>query len=262
MLEKSLGLLFFLRKPQNYTGGPVSIYLRITVDGIRKEVSLKRSWEPDRWNSDAGKAIGIKEDARQLNHYLDAMLLKAQEARRTLIEAHKPISAQAIKNILSGDTGDRKGILVVFEEHNARMANLVGREYAFRTLQRFKTTLTHTASFISWKFKMADIDIRDLDYAFINNFAFWLKSEQKCSHNSAMKYLSNFKKIVSHCVRSKWLQRDPFADFKLSKKEVIKEILTDAELEAIAVKRFNSERLNLVRDIFLFSCYTGLAWRF
>jgi site-specific recombinase XerD len=75
-----------------------------------------------------------------------------------------------------------------------------------------------------------------------------------------MKYLSNFKKIVSHCVRAKWLQRDPFVEFKLSKKEVIKEILTDAELEDLAAKKLRSERLNLVRDIFLFSCYTGLAY--
>ena len=260
MLEKSLGLRFFLRKPQNYKAGPFNLYLRITVDGLPNELSLKRSWEPDRWNTDAGRATGLKEDARQLNNFLDSIQIKIQEARRSLIEENKTITAMAIKNLLSGDTNDRRGILAVFKGHNSRMADLVGQEYSPRTLQRLETTITHTRSFITWKFKKGDIDIRELDYTFINDFAFWLKSEQKCSHNSAMKYLSNFKKIVSHCVCSKRLQHDPFADFKLSKKEVIKEILKDAELEAIAIKSFNSERLNLVRDIFLFSCYTGLAY--
>jgi len=260
MLEKSIGFLFYLKKPKNYAEGALPIYLRITVSGESKELSVKRVCEPSRWNQDAGRTIGTKEEARQLNHYLDTIYLKLQEAKRTLIAENKPVTALAIKDILCGKADEGKSIVAVFKEHNERMKKLVGHEFSPRTLQRYETTLTHTRSFIQWKFNKPDIDIRQLDYEFVNDFAFWLKSVQKCNHNSSMKYLSNLKKIVLHCVRAKWLQGDPFENFKMSNREVIKEVLTIDELGLIKTKEFISERLNQVRDIFLFSCYTGLAY--
>src|SRR4051812_18270569 len=101
MLEKSLGLLFYLKKPKNYDGGNLPVYLRITVDGEPKEISLKRSWDPERWNPEAGRAFGVKEDARQLNAYLETMHFLAQAARQSLIDRHITISAAEIKRYLN-----------------------------------------------------------------------------------------------------------------------------------------------------------------
>ncbi|MBB6130928.1 phage integrase SAM-like domain and Arm DNA-binding domain-containing protein [Mucilaginibacter lappiensis] len=210
MSEKSTGFLFYLKKPKNYNTGALPIYFRITVNGDVRELSIKRLCEPSRWNQDAGRASGTKEEARQLNNHLDTIYLKAQEAKRTLLADGKSVTALAIKNILYGKTDEGKSIIGVFKEHNERMESLVGHEFSPRTLQRYKTTLTHTISFIQWKFNKPDADIRLLDYEFINDFGFWLKSFQKCNHNSSMKYLANLKKIVLHCVRSKWLPGDPF----------------------------------------------------
>ncbi|WP_419699015.1 Arm DNA-binding domain-containing protein [Mucilaginibacter sp. NFX135] len=89
MLEKSFGLLFFLRKPRNYTDGPMPLYLRITVDGIPKELSVKRSWPPSRWDAKSNRASGTKEDAKQLNHYLDVLQNKAYDVRKDLIDREK-----------------------------------------------------------------------------------------------------------------------------------------------------------------------------
>jgi len=75
-----------------------------------------------------------------------------------------------------------------------------------------------------------------------------------------MKYLANFKKIVLIGVKKGWLQKDPFYGFKLATKEVVREILTQKELDIIATKQFSTSRLNIAKDIFLFSCYTGLAY--
>jgi site-specific recombinase XerD len=260
MLEKSIGFLFYLKKPKNYTEGGLPIYLRITVSGEAKELSIKRLCEPSRWNQDAGRASGTKEEARQLNNHLDTIYLKAQEAKRTLIEQKKAVTALDIKNLLCGKTEEGKSIVGVFKEHNDRMKKLVGHEFSPRTLQRYETTLTHTVSFIQWKFNKPDVDIRLLDYEFINDFEFWLKSVQKCNHNSSMKYLANLKKIVLHCVRAKWLPGDPFENFKMTNHEVVKEVLAADDLDLIKEKKFISERLSQVRDIFLFSCYTGLAY--
>ncbi len=134
----------------------------------------------------------------------------------------------------------------------------MGREFAAGTLERYRTSLEHTRSFMRWKYSVADLDIKQLNYEFISEYA--LKSVRHCNHNTTMKYLSNFKKVVLHCVRNGWLPRDPFSAFKMSKKEVLRTALTESELQTIIAKSFSSDRLNYVKDIFLFSCYTGLAY--
>lgn len=120
--------------------------------------------------------------------------------------------------------------------------------------------MEHTRNFILWKFQVSDLDASRINYDFVSDYAFWLKSIRNCNHNSTMKYLSNFKKIVLLCMKQGWLQKDPFLGFKLTRREVERAFLTKLELQDIASRQFATERLNYVRDIFLFSCFTGLAY--
>jgi len=260
MLEKSFGLFFFLKQPKNETTIERYVYLRITVDGIARELSTKRQWDPSRWSQDTGRATGSKEDARSLNTYLDIFSNQVYQAKQTLIEARKTISAEAVKNLLTGRGEAKRMILEVFKDHNAQMKALVGSEFAPATLTRYKTAHDHTASFIKWKYGQDDLDILQLNYEFVTDFTFWLKTERKCGHNAAVKYVGNLKKIILDCIKKGWLQNDPFANFKLNRKEVDRVALTTEELKCIAKKDFGNERLNNVKDIFLFSCYTGLAY--
>ncbi|MBO9562702.1 MAG: phage integrase SAM-like domain-containing protein [Niastella sp.] len=127
------------------------------------------------------------------------------------------------------------------------MAALVGNEYSAGTLERYETSMRHTRSFLQWKYKVDDMDITQLNYEFISEYEFWLKSVRKCSHNPAMKYLSNFRKIVNRCIRNGWLQKDPFLGFKMTKREIERTALTELELEAISALSFPTERLRLQR---------------
>jgi len=120
--------------------------------------------------------------------------------------------------------------------------------------------LDHARSFMVWKYGISDKEIQSLDYEFISEFSFWLKTVRNCQHNSAVKYMTYFKKIVLQCVKSKWLPGDPFIDFKMTKRDVERPHLTEEELISIYRKIFVSDRLTQVRDIFVFSCYTGLAY--
>jgi integrase len=140
------------------------------------------------------------------------------------------------------------------------MKALIDKEFAPATYTRYKTAHDHTKAFIRWKYGTDDLEIKELNYEFVTQFVFWLKTERKCGHNAAVKYIGNFKKIVLECIKKGWLQKDPFADFKANRKEVIRVALTKEELERIAKKKYTVDRLAHVRDIFLFSCYTGLAY--
>lgn len=260
MLEKTFSVLSYLRKPKFYKeGDPSQVYLRVTVDGVAVEISAKRTWHPERWNNRSGRAIGAKDDVRSLNRFLDIMTNKVHDARRYLIDDNKEVTAQAIKNYLMG-IDDRKMLLEVFREHNERIAAQVPFEYSAGTLDLFERTLLHTQRFLKWKYKTDDIDIRKLNYEFIEQFAFWFRTVRKCQHNSMIKYLTYFKKIVLLCVKRQWLRQDPFAEFSLAWREMVRPFLTDEEITRMVSKTFPTERLEVVRDIFLFSCYTGLAY--
>lgn len=261
-MEKSFGLLFFLKSPRQYQAGEKPVYLRITVNGISVDVSTKRSCEPSQWNVSSGRAIGKNEDAKSLNAYLEVLQRKVYEARKKLLDEEHSVTAQNIKTLITGGelTEKKYMLLEIFQHHNEQMKALVGREYAAGTLERYITSYKHTQSFLRARYQRADIDIKELNFEFITEYEFWLKSVRKCDHNTTMKYLSNFRKIINRCLRNGWLARDPFLGYKMTKRKVDRIALTEFELHAIANKPFAAERLSIVRDIFLFSCYTGLAY--
>ena len=260
-MNKSFGLFFFLKKAKGFVSGEIPIYLRVTIDGESFDLSSKRKCLSSKWNSDAGRMNGKGDDVKAFNAYLDTLQQKVFEAKRKLIELDKPLTPESLKGLLLGkEIAPKHMILEIFKKHNEQMEALVPQEYAPGTLERYRTSLQHTQDFMMWKYKVNDMDIRKLDYEFIEEYAFWLKSKRKCAHNTTMKYLSNFRKIVNKCIRSGWLQRDPFIGFNMAKREVDRTALTEHELLTISDKRFTIKRLEVVRDIFLFSCYSGLAY--
>ena len=236
------------------------IYLRITVDGIPKEISTGRQCDPDRWNVNSGRSNGTKEDVKSLNAYLDTLQTKVYEVRRQLLEKNERITAEGLRNTLKGTNGTARMLMNIFQQHNDDVKSLIGKDFSPGTLERYKTSFEHTRSFIEWKYGVSDMDIKKLDYEFVSQYEFWLKSVRNCNHNTSIKYISNFRKIVNRCIRNGWLDKDPFVGFRMTKREVIPEFLTEHELNKIATKKFSFERLEHIRDVFLFCCYTGLAF--
>jgi integrase len=151
-------------------------------------------------------------------------------------------------------------IMEAFLRHNTQIKALVDKQIAPATLTRYKTAFDHVNNFIRWKYRKDDLEIKELDYEFISQFVFWLKTERHCCNNTAIKYLGNFKKVILECKQRGLLTNDPFLGFRTKRNEVVPVVLSRDELTRITNKQFDTERLNHVRDIFLFSCYTGLAY--
>jgi len=260
MIEKSFAILFFLRKPKGYIKGEIPIVLRLTVNQERKEISTKHACEPDRWNNQAQRVRGTTECVRTVNAYLDSLERKVHDARLKLLENNKAVSLDGIVDVLTGKEEKSRTLLQVFQEHNDKMKVLVNTEYAEGTLERYKTSLDHVRRFIIWKYKDTDIELKNLTFEFVSDMEFWLKSERKCGHNSTIKYIANLRKVINICLKNGWLSRDPFYGFKMTKREVVREYLSERELQRLINKKFGFDRIAQVRDIFLFSCYTGLAF--
>ena len=252
--------LFYLKKPKKYSEGNIPIYLRITVDGKRAEISIGRDANPGIWNNKNGKLDGKGEPIKKFNAYLESLILKLFDAQQALIRENKLITAESLKNKYTGVSEKQRMLVPIFQKHNDEIAALVPNDFAAGTLIRYTTSLSHTVEFIQWKYKVSDINIKDINHEFITDYDFYLRSVRKCANNTAIKYLKNFKKIIRICIANGWLDKDPFINFKSKLKEVERPFLSEKEIQVIMEKEFSNARLNLVKDIFIFSCFTGLAY--
>jgi integrase len=259
MLESSFGLVFFLKIPRNESKIR-TVYLRITVDGIPKETSTKRKWESTRWDQKTERAIGTKEDARSLNFFLDALILKVNEYKTEIIYSGKLITSEKIMDYVLGKITPRIKLLEEFQKHNDEMTALLGRGYAKGTLDRFTITKNHLTAFIKFKFNSMDLEFTDLNLEFIKDFEFYLRTVRNCSNNTTLKYIANFKKIVIRAIDKEVILKDPFKNFKSRKTKMIKKPLSTQELYELERHYFTTDRLNVVRDVFVFQCYTGQAY--
>ncbi|WP_066749905.1 site-specific integrase [Chryseobacterium glaciei] len=261
MLETSYGLTFFLKSPQKKTTQIRYIYLRVTVDGIPKETSTKMKWDARRWDQDSGRAVGTKEDARTLNFFLESLITKVNQFKTELINEEQTITANGIIDFVKGKTVSKAKVLEEFQLHNDEMKALIKtEEVAKGTHTRYVTARSHVHEFILFKYKKDDLEFRELNYEFVTDYEFYLKTVRNCSNNTTLKYISNLKKIVLRAIAKEIISKDPFTLFKGKKVKIKKYPLTKAELDLLENKKFSSERLATIRDIFIFQCYTGLAY--
>jgi site-specific recombinase XerD len=137
---------------------------------------------------------------------------------------------------------------------------LVGEDFAAGTLERYKTAKMHVENFIKKEYKVNDIPVKNVDHKFISGFEYYLKTERKCGHNTAVKYITNFKKIIRIAFANDWITKDPFFHWKAKLKIVDREFLTEGEIQKMVERRFITERLDQVKDVFIFCCFTGLAY--
>ena len=259
-MSTSLHISFQLKKFRKDEKGQCPIFVRITVDHTRTEFSIKRSVDPAKWLSSAGIAKGTTEEIRNLNAYLTTVRIKLQEHHRQLLEADKHITLETIKNAYFGITEKGKTLVEVFQYHNQQMKALIDKEVSFATYERYCTALNHCQEFMKHKYKVSDIQLKQINYEFITELEFYLKTIKKCQHNTAIKYITNVKKIIRICLGNGWMDKDPFINYKFSLKEVEREFLTEEEIQSIMDKHFSSNRLEQVRDAFIFCCFTGLAY--
>jgi site-specific recombinase XerD len=259
-MKTKVSILFYAKKAKAAANGLVPIYTRITINGKRIELSTNRFVEISKWSTEAGKMKGTSEEARSINNHLDLLKSQIRDAEMELIHKKTVITTETIKSKLLGIDERARMLIPIFQDHNNKIKELVGKEYSPGTLERYTTSLKHTIEFMQWKYNISDIDITKIDHAFITDYEFWLRSVRNCANNTAVKYLKNFNKIIKLCLANDWLDKNPFANYKSKVKEVERVYLTEDEIQNIINKDFKTERLSLVRDIFLFSCFTGLAY--
>lgn len=259
-MQTTFSILFYPRGNDIDKNGNAPIYARITVNGKRSEFSIKRKVLLTKWNSEAGKMRGTTSDVRELNKYMTSIRTKLNKIQEQLSEKNASVTAQKIKNIYLGKDIKHKMLLEIFQEHNDKVDKLIGKDFAAGTAERYKTARKHVKDYISKEYNVKDIPVKDVDHTFITGFEYYLKTTRNCAHNTAIKYITNFKKIIRIAYANDWINKDPFIHWKAKLKIVDREFLTEKELQKLVEKEFGIHRLNQVKDIFVFCCFTGLAY--
>ena len=254
-------LLFYLKRPKNFIkGNMMPIYLRITVKGKHSEYSVGREIIPSFWSPLKGKGTGLREEIRELNDYLDTLASKVRRFHASLVEKEDEVTAVVLRDHLTGKHTSNHTLLRVYQKHNDNMEKLIGKGYSYATFQTYQSSIRHVKQFLQLKYEVQDINIKKVDFKFITDYELFLRIDRGNNAMSARKYIVHLKKIMLYCLGAGWIVGNPFLNYRNTAKAKARTFLNMEELDRIKNREFPLERLNIVRDIFIFSCYTGLSY--
>ena len=258
--RNTLSVLFIIKKSKLLKNGEAPVCMRITVNRRVAEVMIKRSIPVDLWNQKKECSKGKDRVATELNHYINTVRAKVLQIHRKLEIDNKSITADIIKDCFYGRDKVQRSLLEVYAEHNEKCRALIGKEYTESTVTKFDTSINRLKEYIRSNYHRDDIMLAELDGQFIRDFDFWLKTDKHCQNNSALKHLKNLKKVIRIALANDWIKKDPFYGIHFKQDEVNVEFLSREELDILMNKEFTIKRLEQVRDVFVFCCFTALAF--
>ncbi|RZK25512.1 MAG: site-specific integrase, partial [Flavobacterium sp.] len=225
-----------------------------------REASVGKSINPENWNSRLHRATGSGQMTRLINSHLEAVERNVEQVHAYFVRHQIEITAEAILDKYLGKDDIQRFLLAIFRDHNEKMKASIGKGFKANTLKGYISSVNHLSEFIQSDFHSDDIQIKKIDHAFILGYEFFLRTVKGISDVSTAKYMKHFRKIINLCLAHKWIEENPFVFYKNKSKPRDKEFLTKDEMKRITEKQFTIPRLDLVRDIFVFSCFTGLSY--
>jgi site-specific recombinase XerD len=236
------------------------IYIRVTVNGAREEWSTQRTCERSEWDVKSGRVNGTKSVARSINAWLDTLYARAHECRQHLYLLGKPFTARHVRKLMQGEELEPPKMLSMAWNYQLNyIVGMIGKDYSKATLQKYRASYKALKKFLKLKFLTEDIRLDQLDHQFVKDYEYYLKTGYGVQNNTAIQIIKKLRTIIHIAMDFGWLSRDPFIAHRMKSTEVHRNYLTGEELSRLALKRF-PKKLALVRDIFLFSCYTGLSY--
>ncbi len=260
METNTFRILFYLKRTKLLKNGEAPIFMRITINGERAEISTHRSIDPKLWDQKKEKAKGNSTKAYQLNEHIERKKAEVYKYQKQLENDDQIVSAGAIRDLLHNKGNENKNVIALFSEHNSQCREKINKGMAPATVTRYETTLKHLRNFIKQKYRVDDYPLREINHKFIMDFEHYLMTSRECNRNTTSKYLGNFKKIIRLARFNDWIRKDPFLNIRIPYEEVDRDYLTETELWILIKKDFSNDRLAKVKDIYLFCCFTGLAY--
>ncbi len=254
-------MIFYLKKEKLKKDGTYPVMGRITVDGTQCQFSCKVNCKPDIWETKGGRATGKSVMARNVNMELDKIKARIDKYYKEIVERDNFVTAEKVKNAFLGLEFRQHTLMTTFsqwiEDYKKQVA---GGLKAQKTLDKYNAVYKHVGSFMQFHYHVSDMALKEIMPSFISDFEIYLKTEKHFVHNTANIYVKPIMMLMHRAHENGWVARYPFGEYKIGKAEVEKGFLTKDELQALMnIPQLNAKR-SLVRDLFVFCCFTGLAY--
>ncbi len=260
MKQSTFKILFYLRSNHVNKDGTSAIIVRVSIDGERQDWSTKLACEPERWDGKAGKATGRSSKSFEINNRLQDIQTILTNHFYDIQRRHGFVTAEMVRNAYMGITQREESLLKLYEQHLEDTKKLVGLSKADPTYRKYERMYRRVVEFMKKKYNITDIPLREIKYQFIVDLEFFLRTEYGYSQNTIYKCMKFFKQVINKAIRAGLITVDPFNGYKISVQRVDRGFLSEDDLKKMMEKEFASKRLEQVRDIFVFACFSGLAY--
>lgn len=260
--ESYFSLNFMARKGRPNKEGEIPILLRITMNGQRTEIYTNRYVKPDNWSAAKGQAKGTTKKDKELNRYLDTIRTKICEIHNQLVMRDEMITPDVLKKAFLGKLEKPKMLCEAFREVNTKMRDKFERgDIVEATVLRWERCVKYLEEFLVLNEGAKDVPMKKLTSGMVDDFEHFLRVRKQCANNAAVKYIRYLKNVAHVGLANKWIEDDPFLGKRYTRTKAERGHLTEEELTKIMeVDLRLFPRLDLVRDTFVFCCFTGLAF--
>lgn len=259
--KSTFSILFYLRLDRkNNNGAP--LMMRVTINGKTSKMSLGVRVHPKNWDAKRSRCrLKANSSGKELNIFIENTIAKCNRAFIRLADEYDVVTPSMVINTLLGRAeGKHKGIVEIYQNRVDELEKLIGKENSYALFQKNRTGMNHLKDFLRQNHNCNDLPISRFSHDHVVGFHAFLMSEKGQSHNTSVKCMALLKKITSRAFHSGWLTRDPFVGFSLGCRPVERPFLDQHEIERIMNLKPHKKYLELVRDLFVFSCFTGLAY--
>lgn len=259
--KSTFSVLFFIKRKKLLKNGDAPVYMRVTIDGRFLEISMKRGVNPKTWNEKRQRSTGRDRLSLELNDYLDDTLARILKIHQRFIDEKKLINPKTILDAYAGRIERPKMLREVFQQENDKYRQrLAIGDVVLNTVLRNERAERYLGEFIKKQYNTDDLPFSSIDTVFVRDYHLFLRVDKELEQNTANKYCKILKKVVVLALDNKWMEINPFQGMRFQAKATNRQFLTEKELSTIMNKTFTLERLNVVRDIFVFCALTGLSF--
>ncbi len=260
-INEELSILFWLKREKVLKDGRVPIYVRITVNGDRDGFASGKKIHPDYWDEENATADKACPDHQFINSYVTKTKAELERCYNQVAAVHKKVKASMVKDTyMPKPVVQSKSLMDAFNLHNDEFAERVRKEKGSPgTLARYERLKDKVEVFLKKKYKKADIALDEIEMALAVNFFHHL-SMNNIADNTAMKYIKTLKQIIDRAIDEGWIRHNAITGFKCTYIDPDRETLEQHEILEMYKKPIAIKRLEEVRDVYVFCCFTGYAY--